>query len=99
MFRVCAHVQLHLLGQGEQGHEALQHQHRVQISRHLFEQVDFSVAEAAVATHEGFQPAFLLLIGQLAKQHQPHDMEEGYGDEIIDVDAAVAEQADVALYI
>jgi hypothetical protein len=52
-----------------------------------------------VPAHKGFQAALLLFIRQLAEQHQPHHVQEWHRDKVIDVDAAVAEQADVALHI
>ena len=60
---------------------------------------DLRVAEAGVTAHERLQSAFLLFLGPLAEQHHPHHVEEGHADQVLDVDAAVAEQADVALHI
>ena len=85
--------------QCQQGHQALQHQHRVQVPGNVLQQIDLRVGQAGVAAHERLQPAFLLLVGPLAEQHHPHHVQEGHADQFLDVDAAVAEQADVALHI
>jgi hypothetical protein len=52
-----------------------------------------------VATHEGNQVTLLLLVGPLAKQHQPDHVQKRRADQVVNVDTAIAQQARFSLHI
>ena len=99
MLGVGLHVHGLLGRKLQQRHQALQHQHGMQVAGHVAQQFNFRVRQARVPAHKGLQATFFLFLRPVAEQHHPHHVQEGHAHQVIDVDTAVTEQALFALHV
>ena len=77
----------------QQWHHALQHQHRVQVARHPLQQLYLIGAQARVPAQEGFQAAHFWVVWRSPNSTSHTTCREGHGDQLVYIQAAVAEDA------